>query len=396
MQIRQLHTNKVTGMVYSYWKECILDKHLEENYEILSPPDLVDVFIINTEDGKKEFLEITDRHIAIQQYLETSDKYFINDTTAKFDSNYRVTKRPKDAPLSKFQGVFELLDFELNSKTIKMNKFSKIFISHSSKDKEIVEELIELIELIGVSGKDIFCSSIHGYGIPLGDDFLERLKSELNDNAFVIFMLSQNFYDSPICLCEMGASWIKTNKHIPVLIPPFDYSKIKGVINNTQGFKIDQPLEINQLKKELENAFNLTPIDFSKWEARRDKIITSIKSKIQTISIKKDDQNLILPTPLIKLNSLPEKEEQKDNIYLSTYLHVSEFEGVTGINIGVTVTNTINGHRYFNGPYFILSKPLMGNADSFRMMETIEPISFPKKMEYGEQYQVMYVLKKGF
>ncbi|MFQ5447492.1 MAG: hypothetical protein ACE5FF_11210, partial [Saprospiraceae bacterium] len=24
------------------------------------------------------------------------------------------------------------------------------------------------------------------------------------------------------------------------------------------------------------------------------------------------------------------------------------------------------------------------------------PISFPKRMEYGEQYQVMYKLKKGF
>jgi hypothetical protein len=93
---------------------------------------------------------------------------------------------------------------------------------------------------------------------------------------------------------------------------------------------------------------------------------------------------------------LPEKNEPKGNVYLSTYIQFTEFQGITGLNIGVTVTNTINGHRYFNGPYFTLSKPLVGNADSFQMIEPMQPIAFPKKMEYGEQYHVMYELKRGF
>jgi len=93
---------------------------------------------------------------------------------------------------------------------------------------------------------------------------------------------------------------------------------------------------------------------------------------------------------------LPEKEEPKGNVYLTTYVQVSEFYGYTGVNIGITVTNVVNDHRYFNGPYFKISKPLVGNADTFQLMDTMTPISFPKRMEYGEQYQVMYSLKKGF
>lgn len=93
---------------------------------------------------------------------------------------------------------------------------------------------------------------------------------------------------------------------------------------------------------------------------------------------------------------LPEKEEPKGNVYLTTYIQVSEFYGYTGVNIGVTVTNVVNDHRYFNGPYFKISKPLVGNADTFQLMDTMTPITFPKRMEYGEQYQVMYNLKKGF
>lgn len=93
---------------------------------------------------------------------------------------------------------------------------------------------------------------------------------------------------------------------------------------------------------------------------------------------------------------LPEKDEPSGNVYLSMYITPSQNGGVIRRKIGVTVTNTINGHRYFNSPYFKISRPIYGNADTFQMVETMMPISFPKRMEYGEQYQVMYKLKKGF
>lgn len=152
----------------------------------------------------------------------------------------------------------------------------KIFISHSSKDVRLVKELINLIEAIGVSSEDIFCSSFEGYGISLGENFLERLKTELNNNILVIFVLSENFFNSQICLCEMGATWIKTNKHIPILIPPFDYGKIKGVIQNIQGLKINEKLKLNLLKEELEREFNIKPINSTRWESKRDEIVDRI------------------------------------------------------------------------------------------------------------------------
>ena len=93
---------------------------------------------------------------------------------------------------------------------------------------------------------------------------------------------------------------------------------------------------------------------------------------------------------------IPEKEEPKGRVYLTTYLEMSEYYGLTGLLIGVTVTNTIKEHRYFNPPYFKLSKPLVGENDTFQMFDAVVPINFPKKMEYGEQYTVQYKLKKGF
>lgn len=158
---------------------------------------------------------------------------------------------------------------------------TKIFISHSSTDKKIVEELIEVLESIGLNSTQIFCSSFEGYGIDFGDNFLEKIKSELDDNVLVLFLLSNNFYASPISLCEMGATWMKTNQHIPILIPPFDFKDIKGVIPLTQGFIITDELSLNQFKIQIENIFQITNLlSISTWERKRDRIIKRIQEHI--------------------------------------------------------------------------------------------------------------------
>ena len=141
--------------------------------------------------------------------------------------------------------------------------------------------MIEVLETVGLRSEQIFCSSFEGYGIDLGENFLERIKTELDSNVLVIFILSRNFYASPISLCEMGEAWIKTNEHIPVLIPPFDYKEIKGVIPLTQGFKINKPLTLNLFKQKIEELFWLEPIDFSTWERKRDRILGRVKQEIK-------------------------------------------------------------------------------------------------------------------
>ncbi len=152
----------------------------------------------------------------------------------------------------------------------------KVFISHSSIDKDYIEKVIDILELIGVHSSDIFCSSFEGYGIKLGENFLDRIKDELNNEVLVVFILSKNFYNSPISLCEMGATWIKTNYHVPILIPPFDYKDIKGVIPQSHAMKINESEKYNNLKDLIEHKFNLKTMNSSIWERKRNKILAEI------------------------------------------------------------------------------------------------------------------------
>ncbi len=236
-------------------------------------------------------------------------------------SNETVFKIANDLNLTS-DSVLDICIDKLENNTLDMKK--KIFISHSSKDIDIVEKLIDILEAIGVPSENIFCSSFEGYGVQLGLDFLETIKTELNSNVLVLFVLSKNFYSSVVSLCEMGATWVKTNEHIPILIPPFEYSEIKGVIPTTHGMKVNEKAKFNLLKEKVEIFMNLPQSNFSAWERKRDKILKEIQSLLdknvktlekesvhkQTISNSTDQSDFDNALEIIKKQS---KEEWPDD-----------------------------------------------------------------------------------
>ena len=62
-----------------------------------------------------------------------------------------------------------------SAKPVKEEFLKKVFISHSSKDKEVVTSFIQLLEVIGIDSASIFCSSLEGYGTTLGNNFIEEM-----------------------------------------------------------------------------------------------------------------------------------------------------------------------------------------------------------------------------
>lgn len=150
---------------------------------------------------------------------------------------------------------------------------NKVFISHASKDAEVVEEVIELLEAIGVESNQIFCTSFEGYGIELGENFLDAIKSELSSESMVLFVLTENFYASPVCMCEMGAAWVLSKDHIPLVVPPLTYSDVKGVLPLTQGMVLTDAMKLNSFKEKIEKTFDITKkLSFSTWERKRDRV----------------------------------------------------------------------------------------------------------------------------
>ena len=172
-----------------------------------------------------------------------------------------------------------------------IQKETKVFISHSSKDKAYAEALVELLEYIGLDQSNLFCSSTSGYGIPLGKDIYEYLKEQFNTyNLHIIFLLSINYYESVACLNEMGAAWVLHNSYTTILIPGFTFEQIKGAVNPNQiSLKLDGDIydvkeKLDELKKNLQQNFNLNSKPDSRWNKKRDDFISAVLNISKTQS----------------------------------------------------------------------------------------------------------------
>ncbi|OEE58379.1 hypothetical protein A1OK_15395 [Enterovibrio norvegicus FF-454] len=181
--------------------------------------------------------------------------------------------------------VSDIKKSEIHSKT--NNNLSKIFISHASADEKVVRKVVDLLEAMGVNSQQIFCSSLEGYGIKPGANFLETIKDELNSNSMVLFVLSDNFYNSRVCLCEMGAAWVLSKHCVPIVVPPFKFEDIEGVIPLTQGIAVNDKYKLNSLKETIEDKLAISVVNSNIWESKRDKNIDELNSLIASYEARK-------------------------------------------------------------------------------------------------------------
>lgn len=185
-----------------------------------------------------------------------------------------------------YTSIYSLYNLLMNSVTSKEiikvmdngKKTPMVFISHSHSDEKFVIALVNLLEDLGFTNKNLFCSSVREYGIPLSGDIFETIRGLFqNHDLYVIFVHSPRFYGSAVSLNEMGAAWVLKTDFCSILTNDMDYSMMKGVVNNAKlSIKVDAkeaPLLLNDLYKQLRGIFSLQQMDMSKWERKRDQFL---------------------------------------------------------------------------------------------------------------------------
>lgn len=143
-----------------------------------------------------------------------------------------------------------------------------IFISHSSKDKKLIDQFVEKILILGcgLSERDIFCTSIEGLGIRNGLDFREHIKSKLKEADYSFIMISKNYKESEVCLNEMGASWALEGLEIKqYLFPGQDFSSLGLLLNVKQASLLSDSSALDELLDELSERYNTKRKTTVRW-----------------------------------------------------------------------------------------------------------------------------------
>lgn len=103
----------------------------------------------------------------------------------------------------------------------------QLFISHSSKDEEIVNCLVNIIvKAFRLPASSIRCTSLNGYKLPVGAK-IEQLREEVLNSKVLIAVLTPNTKSSTYAMFELGCRWGTDKPLIPIVC----VSNAKGLLS---------------------------------------------------------------------------------------------------------------------------------------------------------------------
>lgn len=157
------------------------------------------------------------------------------------------------------------------------NMTNKFFISHSSEDKGICTPFVSMMEQLGVPEEDIIYTSSDRHGVPGDVDIFQYLGEHIRKGIRVFYMLSDNYYNSPYCLNEMGAAWTVQNEYSMFLLPRFSVG-IQGVVDrNKKAFRVSSPQDLRQFRNKITGIYGHS-ISESRWEEAKNEFLEAVKS----------------------------------------------------------------------------------------------------------------------
>lgn len=127
----------------------------------------------------------------------------------------------------------------------------------------------------------ISCTSHPEGYIKNGEQNLDKIRNMINTDEHVFYILwyTDSYFESPACLNEVGAIWAMKKKYQEILVPGFDSSKIKGLLDKQPvWFRANDKMRLNTFKEQVEQMFGLSAITSNAWELARDKFIQIIEA----------------------------------------------------------------------------------------------------------------------
>ena len=161
----------------------------------------------------------------------------------------------------------------------------KIFISHASADEPIIKSLTDdlLVGALSVKVSDIFCTTTDGMKIGSGEDWRDSIQEALRKSKVTLLVITPNYKESEVCMCEMGAAWVTSSKVLPFIVDPITYAKV-GIIQ--QPKQIENLLEqksLDRLRDVIQEILEIDPreIKSDRWTVKKTEFLQKVKKHLK-------------------------------------------------------------------------------------------------------------------
>lgn len=151
-----------------------------------------------------------------------------------------------------------------------------IFVSHSSKEKDVTDQLAILFSAgLGIHPDDIFCTSLDGQGVRPGSIDTEEIKRAILECQVALLLVSPGFRDSCYCNYELGALWMTDKPIYVLLVPPWKVQSVKNekrlnwLLANRQMTDICNEKDWDNVHDWLIRDLDLRAVSTATWQAKK-------------------------------------------------------------------------------------------------------------------------------
>ena len=152
-----------------------------------------------------------------------------------------------------------------------------VFISYSTNNQKLVEQVIELLQMgTGMGRQNIFCTAFNE-ALPTGEDFVSVIKQNMKACEMVIALITLEYLQSKFCMMELGAAWMEASYLCPILGSGVDYKDLDNTpLKSLQMRKMDDDDDWFAIYNEIVNRkivehfdctqFNRKLREFLQWK----------------------------------------------------------------------------------------------------------------------------------
>jgi len=134
-----------------------------------------------------------------------------------------------------------------------------VFISHSSRDQDLVERLIDLlVTALHLRAESVRATSVDGHRMEGGANTEAILRREVEQAEVLVGVLTPNSLDSLYVAFELGGRWVTERPLVPLLAPCAGSDLLEGPLQWLNALRCT-PGELHQLVRELGEKLDIEP-----------------------------------------------------------------------------------------------------------------------------------------
>lgn len=144
----------------------------------------------------------------------------------------------------------------------------KVFISHSSADRDLANALQDLLtRSSSLHHDDFYNSDAEGSNTPGGRDFVQDIRRTLGRTGFIIHIVTPAYLASDWCKWEFGATWVKRVPSFPIRTSRITDDQLPAPIEHDNVANFDA-VGLNRLSEALKSDFGVR-VNANLWEVNR-------------------------------------------------------------------------------------------------------------------------------